>query len=389
MQTEVAVIELPKELEVLNTPNLGLSKDKATEHLVAFAPFMSQLTELSSGLEGINFTEPTNEDAKKAREIRLAMVKVRTGAEKVKDERKKTILQEGNLIQSAFNFIKSACEMKEKSLVEVEQFRAKIEEERKARITAERMTKLAEVECNTDAKLVGDMTDETFEQFLLGAKTSYERKKEDERKAEEARLEAERKNRVRSERNDEVRFLSYLMTTGEALQDLAELDQVSYEALLNTLLERKQKDEAEKERIRLEKEEAEKQLEAERQKAAQIAKEAEEKLQKEREEAQAKLREAEEARKKAEAEAKRLETERIAKEKEEAERLAREEKERKAAERKAKNASDKVKIAAFITDVENIQFPTCKADEAKNLILEFSRNLNDLIQEFKAKAEEL
>ena len=75
MEKQLAVIELPQELEVLNTPNLGLSKDKATEHLLAFAPFMTQLTELSSGLESINFTEPSDDDSKKAREIRLAMVR--------------------------------------------------------------------------------------------------------------------------------------------------------------------------------------------------------------------------------------------------------------------------------------------------------------------------
>lgn len=389
MEKQLAVIELPQELEVLNTPNLGLSKDKATEHLLAFAPFMTQLTELSSGLESINFTEPSDDDSKKAREIRLAMVKVRTGAEKVKDDRKKSILQEGNLIQSAFNLIKSACEMKEKSLIDVEQFRAKIEAEKKARITAERMEKLAFYNVNTDAKLIGEMTESTFEQFLKGVVAEHNEKLEMERKAEEARLEAERKNELRLVRGNAVRMFYHFMSEQEQAQDLSELEDEEFNSLVAALVERKEEEEKKKARIAAEKEAAEKELQLEREKAAQLAKEAEEKLRKEREEAQAKIREAEEAKAKAEAEAKRLEEERIAKEKAEKERLAKEEKERKAAERKAKNASDKVKIAAFISELENINFPSCKAEEAKDLVTQFQMKFKNIVEEFQFQADQL
>ena len=388
-ENQLQVIELPQELEALSKQNLGLAKEKAREHLMAFAPMVTELSQLSDQMEAINFSEPTDVDAKAAREIRLKMVKVRTGANNEKDERKKTILQEGNLIQAAYNMIKTACEMKESSLKAVEEYRERIEAEKKARVTAERMEKLSVYNVNTDAKLIGDMTDATFEQFLKGVVTEHNERLEMERKMEEARIEAERKNELRLVRENGLRMFYHLMTEQEQSRDFAEMADEEYKSLLSVLIERKEAEEKEKSRIAAEKEAAEKELEAERQKAAEIAKEAEEKLRKEREEAQAKIREAEEARAKAEAEAKRLEAERIAQEKAEKERLAKEEKERKAAERKAKNASDKVKIASFISQLENVVFPVCKADEAKDLVNEFEVKFKNLVNDFQFQADQL
>ena len=46
MSTQVQVVELPKELQEVQTLNLGLAKEKAEEHLAAFVPFVTTMTEL-------------------------------------------------------------------------------------------------------------------------------------------------------------------------------------------------------------------------------------------------------------------------------------------------------------------------------------------------------
>lgn len=68
MSTAVQVVELPKELQEVQTLNLGLAKEKAEEHLAAFVPYVTVMTELRQKTESINFTDPSAEDAKLARE---------------------------------------------------------------------------------------------------------------------------------------------------------------------------------------------------------------------------------------------------------------------------------------------------------------------------------
>jgi hypothetical protein len=369
MSEQLQVLELPKELQQLAAANLGLAKEKADEHLAAFAPYMSELTELSVQMEGINFETPTSEDSKKASDLRKKLVKVRTGSEKEKDARKKSLLTEGNLIQSAFNLIKNACEMKEESLAKVEKYQELLRAAELERITNTRMEQLAQYECNTDRALVGQMSDETFAQFLNGAKVTYEQKKEDERKAEEARLEAQRVAKLREERLTALRRVSNFLTDEESQKDFGTMSDEEWSQLVKVIGERKAEHAAK---------EAERQAELER-----ILKE------KEREEAERKDREAK-------AEIARLEAEKRAKEEQDAKAKAEEEKKRiaeekarKAAERKAANAPDVEKLRGLLTAMNNIEIPTLKGDEARLLLTEFSNDWSSLLASYDEKINQL
>lgn len=378
MSEQLQVMELPQELQQLAAANLGLAKEKADEHLAAFAPFMSELTELSLQMESINFETPTNEDSKKASEIRKKMVKIRTSSEKEKDARKKSLLTEGNLIQSAYNLIKNACEMKEESLAKVEKYQELLRAAELERITNARMEQLAQYECNTDRSLVGQMSDETFAQFLAGAKATYEQKKEDERKAEEARLEAEKISKLREQRLTALRRVSNFLTDDELQKDFGTMPDAEWSQLVKVIAERKDDYEAK---------EAARQAELER-----IRKDNEEKeavLRKEREEAERKDREAK-------AEIARLEAEKKAKEEEEARAKAEEirkriaeEKARKTAERKAANAPDAEKLKAFLKAMNSIEIPTLKGDEARLLLNEFSNDWESLLASYSEKINQL
>jgi hypothetical protein len=378
MSEQLQVLELPKELQQLAAANLGLAKEKADEHLAAFAPYMSELTELSLQMEAINFETPTNEDSKKASDLRKKLVKVRTGSEKEKDARKKSLLTEGNLIQSAFNLIKNACEMKEDSLAKVEKYQELLSAAELERITNTRMEQLAQYECNTDRALVGQMSDETFVQFLNGAKLGYEQKKEDERKAEEARLEAQRVAKLREERLTALRRVSNFLTDDESQKDFGTMSDDEWSQLVKVIGERKAEHAAK---------EAERQAEIER-----VRKEREEeeaRFKKEREEADRKEREAK-------AEIARLEAEKRAKEEAEAKAKAEEvrkriaeEKARKAAERKAANAPDAEKLRGFFVAMNSVGVPTLKGDEARLLLTEFSNDWASLLASYEEKINQL
>jgi len=378
MSEQLQVLELPKELQQLAAANLGLAKEKADEHLAAFAPYMSELTELSVQMEHINFETPTNDDSKKASELRKKLVKVRTGSEKEKDARKKSLLTEGNLIQNAFNLIKNACEMKEESLAKVEKYQELLRAAELERVTNARMEQLAQYECNTDRAFVGQMSEETFAQFLHGAKVSYEQKKEDERKAEEARLEAERLRKLSDERYVILRKVWNFLTEEEYEMDLGLMSESEWGDLIRIVGERKAEHEAK---------EAERQAELER-----VRKESEEKeaaLKKKREEAERKEREAK-------AEIARLEAEKRAKQEEEAKAKAEEEKKRmaeekarKAAERKEANAPDADKLRRYLFVMGDHDSPLLTSDEANMILHEFQNDWASLLAFYEEKINQL
>ncbi|MCV6900744.1 hypothetical protein OE165_27305, partial [Escherichia coli] len=79
----------------------------------------------------INFENPTELDEKIARELRLRTVKIRTGSQDVKDERKRIHTLKANIEQDAWNLIKSTCQLEEEQFLQVEKKREKAEQLRK------------------------------------------------------------------------------------------------------------------------------------------------------------------------------------------------------------------------------------------------------------------
>ena len=341
---EIELIEVlqPELLAIIETSTIV--RTKAEEHAAAFAPFMKRYIILSDELKAVNKENPSLEDAEKARDIRLKMVKVRTGSGDVKDVRKEIIKAEDGLIMGLYNVVKNSCVLTESEALEIEKHRERIEAERKAELSASRIELLLPFEVNTTYLPLAEMTEEQFQIILSSEKEKFEAVKESRRLAEIKRVADEKE----SEDNR-----------------LAEIA----------------KQEAERERIRLENIELKKQadakeleLQAERKKA-----EAERlKLQAENEKIQA-----EDARlaklqadKIAEIEAKNAQ---IAKElkakqnaidlahEQEKRRIEDEENDRKAKEKAALLAPDKEKVRVLFDTIKSIQIPEFKSTEAIEL----------------------
>lgn len=360
-QTIESVAKSEKLDEVITSS--GLQLEEANQVKENYLPFLSELQTIKEQSVKINFESPTDVDEKIARDLRLKVVKIRTGAGTVKDARKKIHLLKGNLEQAAYNLIKADCELIEEAFTQVEKARQIAEAKRKAELKEERTKILSDYSEVISFEFIdlGSMSDDDFTKLLDSAKLSLQTKRDAEAKAEAERLaaiEAERK-RIEDQRIE-----------NERLKKEAEAKEKQLEA------ERKKAaEEAEKVRI-----ENEKKLEAERkiaeEKAAKLQAEADAKLKAEQEKARKEKEIADAERAKLEAELK------AKKDAEEAERKRIEADEKKKADeaKKLAKAGDKAILKAW---AESFQVATIETSTMKPESVEVYSEINDKFQAFK------
>lgn len=334
---EVTQIEAP-EVEKLSViiAEGGLELTDAEQIKQSYIPFFEQMSVIKAESAKINFESPSDIDEKIARELRLRLVKIRTGSEDVKNNRKNIHQLKANLEQSAWNLIRDTCKLDEERFAQVERHReikAAAERAEKKAIRTEELKPLAEfVPFGID---LGSMADEDYQKLLAGAKAQQKFKAE-----ESARLEAERiaAEKAKAEENARIK--------------------------------------AENERLQAEKAKAEAQAKKEREALEKKLAAEKAKAEKERQDAEAKLKAEREAREKLEREAK-AKSEAEAKAKREAEeKAAAEEKARIAAEKKAAKAPDKVKLKTWLDTVSSGPLPKdLSTDESKMVAAELLANL--------------
>lgn len=336
----------------------GLTPDTAQSLRSAFEEYFTAADEWRSKALSIQITRPDQfREMKLARETRLALREIRINAEKTRKALKEDSLKKGKAIDGIYNMLAYAVEPLEKHLLEQEQFIQRIEEERKARLKAEREDALRPF---TDVTLyqLGEMDEATFANLLETNQLAFAARQEAARKAESERIERERiEAEERAKRDAEA---------------AAERERIR----------------AENERLRAEREAAEIAAKAEREaaqaEARRIAEEAQaearriaENNRKEREAIEAKAkaeREAAEAKAKAERQAReKVEAELRAKQQAEARAKA----EQEAAARAAAAAPDRDKLDALAQAVRALEIPT--------LTTSAGREIQDLIQSQLAK----
>lgn len=301
---------------------------------------------------------------KLANTIRLGVRQVRLDAEKTFDAKRAEVQAqmlsyktEDQLWLKAKQTMQILTKEIEETARWKEETRERFEAEQKELKTQQRMVKVAKVAPEIARSEFENMSDETFEIFFSGIEKAYNDRIEAERKAEEERI---AKEKAEAEERERIRI--------------------------------------ENERLKIEAEAKEKQLAAERAKAEADRKAIEEKARKEREEADRKLKAEQEAARiaseKAAAERAKLEAE--LKAKKDAEEKARKEAEAKeiaeqkakeAAEKKAQSAPDKTKLSEFVKQIEAMQMPVVKSDEAKRIIADAEKLLKKVCVFINEKAE--
>ena len=339
---------MKNDLTIVDPKEFGLEEKKVKTIESAFTPKLVERDALAEQYAKIISSELNAETFKQARELRLKLVKVRTGIADIHKTEKAFYLASGKYVDALKNKLTLPIEQMEDKLKEIEEYEARQEAERKSKLKAERLLQLEPYGTDTEFISLDEMTEDQFKAFLSKEKLAHEVKQEAERKAEQERLEAEQK---------------------------AEAERLERERLEAERIEAQR---VENERLKKEAEEREKELEAERKKQAdeqeRLAKIAsEEKAKADKLSAQLKAKE--------EAEKKAQEQERRRVEAEEAEMLA--------AEKARRLAPDKEKINALFLAIRDFEFPECESEEAKSIITEVKTVFVVALNNIKASATKL
>ena len=324
-----------EKLEKINPNEFGLEVSQVETIEQAFLPKIQEREALVAIYDQLIKSELTPELCKEAKEVRLKLVKVRTGIADIHKTQKAFFLAAGRLVDAWKNKETLPVEQMEDKLSEIENYYINIEKAQKAQLQAERLLEVSKY-TEYPANALGEMEQQVYDAYLQGLKVAYDAKVEAERKAEEERLAA-----IEAEKAERERIR------------------------------------VENERLKAEAEQKEKELAEERAKAEAERKALEEAARKEREAAEAIL--------KAEQEKARLEAEKAANEKAALEAELKAKADKEAAEAKAKQEAEKqAKLEAekaakaprkekLTKWVESFQIPTFENDEvAANITARFN-----------------
>lgn len=307
----------------------GLTPDTAQSLRAAFEGYFTQADEWRAKALAIQITRPDQiREMKLARETRLALREIRINAEKTRKALKEDSLKKGKAIDGIFNMLAFAVEPLEKHLLEQEQFIQRLEEQRKAKLKADREAELIPLGFDAFSLYqLGEMDDATYGQLLETHRLAYAARLEAAKKAEAERIERELK-----EAEERVAREAAAAAERERLRQ-------ENERLAREKAEAEKK--AAEERAKLEAE-----ARAERERMDRERRAAEEKARQEREAAEAKARAEREAREKLEAEVRA---------KQEADRKAKED--AIAAQRAAAAAPDREKLDALAQAIRALPVP--------------------------------
>lgn len=238
---------MKNELEKVNPQEFGLEQVQAETIEQAFLPKIAERDGYAVIYEQLITKELTPETCKQARELRLKLVKTRTGIAEIHKTQKAYYLAAGKFCDAWKNKETLPVEQMEEKLGSMENHFENIE---KARIAALQVERLKEVSEFTEhpASDLGNMQDEVYSAYLQGLKVSYTAKKEAELKAEQERL---TKEKAEKEEQEKIKL------ENERLKKEAEIaaqEQAKLKAELGAKLKSEQdaKEAAEKEKARQE-----------------------------------------------------------------------------------------------------------------------------------------
>lgn len=190
------------ELVKLDATKFGLEESKAADIAAQFQPMLDKMVELEKEYNEVvtlPIEDPTT--AKKAKEVRLKYVKVRTGTADIHKKQKEFYLAGGRFVDGWKNAQLFASQGIEEKLEEIEKYAERKEAERIAALQADRAEQLHPYGIeNISALNLGTMTEEVWSAFFTGARANYEAKIEAERKSEAERIEKERAEAEERER---------------------------------------------------------------------------------------------------------------------------------------------------------------------------------------------
>jgi hypothetical protein len=166
---------------------LALPESLSADLLTAYAPFA-----VAGGNIKAKIAETDTLTPAAAREFRLAMVKVRTGSNKKRQDLKADSLLRGKAIDGLHALIELDATSVERQMDEIEKAAERAEAARVAKLREDRLASLRPYVTDPSAYAVEKMTDSAFSELVESSRLAYEAR-------ERARIEAEAKAKAQAE----------------------------------------------------------------------------------------------------------------------------------------------------------------------------------------------
>jgi len=187
MENNVSIID-PKEF--------GIEESKAINIVASFEPKQLELNAFTEQYSSIISMELNKDAFKAARELRLKLVKTRTGISEIHKTEKAFFLASGRFVDALKNKLTLPIEQMEEKLTEIEKYDERLELERKQKLKQDREAAFLPYDFDTSFLPLAEMTEEQFTGQLESAKLAFETKKRLAIEAENERIEAEKKAEV-------------------------------------------------------------------------------------------------------------------------------------------------------------------------------------------------
>lgn len=339
-------------IEKVNPKDYGLEESSVATIEQAFQPKIIERDALVPMYEDLVKQELTPELCKSFKELRLKMVKVRTGIADIHKTQKAYFLAAGRFVDAWKNKETEPIEQMESKLKEGEEYFERLEAKRIADLEVQRIEALS-VFTDILPNGLGLLSDEAFTTYLTGAKVAYEARIAEEKRIEDERVAKEKALVLHNERREQLIPYWSFVPYEKRDMDFSTLTDDEWKERLDWSVDQKRKDDEAKEKQRLENERLKAEAKSREKALASERKAQEEALAAERAKA---------------AEAMRIEKEKAAKLEAElkawaaGERIAQEE------AKKAANAPDLEKLTKLASDLLAYELPIVHGEEAKKVI---------------------
>jgi hypothetical protein len=196
----------PKEPPAEATAMIALLKESHLELTEAeqikqsYLPFFVQMAEIKEESKKISFDNPGDIDEVIARNLRIRTMKIRTGSEAIKVDRKRIHMLKADVEQKTWNLIAADCKLAEEQFAQVEKRKEILEKKRQAELKAQREELLKEFVEDVSLYPLGTISQESFDQLLNGFKLAAKQKEEQAAKELEERLAREKVQQEEQER---------------------------------------------------------------------------------------------------------------------------------------------------------------------------------------------
>lgn len=265
-------------LQLLNPEEFGIDLKKATGIEASFLPKKVETEGFMKVYENIINKEINKETCKEARELRLQLVKVRTGISDIHKAEKEFFLLSGRYVDALKNKLTEPVKQMEEKLLDIEKYFENEEKKRKEELRAYRESQLEPYGTDTTFISLDLMSDDQFLDLLSKEQLSFETRKREEEERERQAVETARLDKLEVDRKLLVSSFSQFINPSFDYRNSSDKD---FEKEVSSAKEKQDahNKEIEEQRIELERIKAEQEAKEKKEKEE---REAKEKIQKER-----------------------------------------------------------------------------------------------------------